>query len=112
MSIETPAPEYAPTDDASTEPDDAGQLAFAEPEPAPKDDRPHKVVTTNADERKVFSGLVEDAEEFIKNNFPRIHVQPGRDYDDAGPKADVHLIAPDGSRRQFDGKNFTDVPKS
>ena len=42
--------------------------------------------------RVVFRGPQDDAEEYITNHFPRVHVEPGVDYGDEGPQPDATLI--------------------
>ena len=42
----------------------------------------------------VFRGPREAAEEYLANNFPRVHVEPGVDYGDDGPKPDAYVVHP------------------
>lgn len=44
--------------------------------------------------RVVFRGPKEAAEEYLANNFPRVHVEPGFDYGDDGPEPDATVVHP------------------
>jgi hypothetical protein len=39
----------------------------------------------------------DDAEKYMADNFPRRHANPGTDYGDDGPPADVELVSPSES---------------
>src|SRR5215469_15988459 len=39
--------------------------------------------------RVLFRGNRADAEKFLADNFPRVHVEPGTDYGDDGPQPDA-----------------------
>lgn len=50
-----------------------------------------------SDGRTLFRGTLEAAKEYVANNFPRRHAEPGNDYGDDGPAPDVVVHAPDGA---------------
>lgn len=56
--------------------------------------------------RTYFEGTAEDAETFIVNNFPRIHVEPGVNYGEDGPEPDAYIAHADGSSSWFDGADW------
>lgn len=59
-------------------------------------------------ERVVFDGTEADAQAYIAQHFPRLHVEPGMDYGDAGPIADAVLEYDDKSRKFWDGREMQD----
>lgn len=50
---------------------------------------------TDRQGRVLFRGTREDAEKFVQDNFPRVHVEPGVDYGDNGPAPDVEVTGGD-----------------
>lgn len=62
--------------------------------------------------RRLFSGTEDDARDFIENNFPRLHVEPGVLYGDEGPEPDAVLVAPgtgkNRKREAFDGSEWSE----
>lgn len=56
-------------------------------------------------ERVVFEGLEDDARDFVVQQFPRLHIEPGTHYGDDGPPADA-VIDTDDQRKFFDGRNW------
>lgn len=44
--------------------------------------------------RVVFRGPAEEAERYLAEHFPRVHVEPGFDYGDDGPAPDAEVIHP------------------
>jgi hypothetical protein len=58
-------------------------------------------------EKVIFDGLPEDAQQYIEQRFPRLHIEPGSDYGDSGPTADA-VMDIDGKRTFFDGKQWGD----
>lgn len=63
----------------------------------------HRVVTRN--KREVFAGTQEDAQQYVRNNFPRLHIEPGTT---GAPEPDAAIIAPDNSITYFNGSEFVD----
>lgn len=70
---------------------------------------PQNVKVTSPDGRRTrFEGTEEDARAFVQANFPRIHSEPGANYGDDGPPADVVLDT--GSGKEFwNGAEFLPV---
>lgn len=71
-------------------------------------------VTSRDGNRRLFSGTEDDARDFIENNFPRVHAEPGQLYGDDGPQPDVVLVSPGqgnqkGKKEGFDGNDWKDV---
>lgn len=66
-----------------------------------------RVVTTGAPPRRVFEGTEADAEEHIRNHYPRVHIEPGTDYPD-GPVPDVVLQSPNGTYRGWNGSDWSE----
>jgi hypothetical protein len=71
-----------------------------------------KVVSNTAGRvRVIFEGLVEDAEKFVRDNFPRHHVEPGsRDSDTVAP-ADVSVIDDDDNETSLHNGEFVPSEK-
>jgi hypothetical protein len=67
--------------------------------------KPH-VVTTADGRRTLFRGDEDSARDYIENNFPRVHSEPGTDYGDEGPTPDAVLKAPDGTIEHFNGAEW------
>lgn len=62
------------------------------------------VLTTDRNNpRRLFKGLAEDAREFVENHFPKLHVEPGTDYGDDGPRADVEVVHESGKVERYHG---------
>jgi len=75
----------------------------ADAQQKPADDQPHEVTTNEPDPRKrrvLFSGTFKDALTYLRNNYPRLHVEPGG----GKPVADAVLKAPDGTVHEHHGE--------
>jgi hypothetical protein len=78
-----------------------------------KDDKkePKRVRVMAPNGRRVlFEGNEKDSREYVQNNYPRVHVEPGNVYGDDGPPADVHLDI-DGDQEYWNGSEWTEVEK-
>lgn len=53
--------------------------------------------------RRVFSGDEAAARQYVADNFPRLHVEPGTDYGDQTPVPDAVLVNPGGNVSQGTG---------
>jgi hypothetical protein len=42
--------------------------------------------------RVVFRGPKDEAERYLAEHFPRVHVEPGVDYGDDGPPLDAEVV--------------------
>lgn len=72
---------------------------------APESTDPHRVVSSGG--RLLFEGTEADAQQYLRDNFPRVHVQPGSVNE---PVPDAVHVAPNGTRYALlDGVNFTEV---
>jgi hypothetical protein len=59
-------------------------------------------------ERVLFEGELEDAQNFLRDNYPRIHIEPGMDYGEDGPPADAVVQDDDGARQFWNGRTLLD----
>lgn len=62
-----------------------------------------RVISNSVRNRVLFEGTREDAETFVRQNFPRNHVEPGNRNDDQ-PAADVSIVDGTKSLILFDGE--------
>lgn len=51
--------------------------------------------------REHFAGTADDAHEYVVNNFPRPHVEPGSTPDRL--RGDVQVVTPEGTRHEYHG---------
>lgn len=51
--------------------------------------------------RVLFEGTEDDAKVYVENNFPRVHVEPGSNYGEAGPPPDVFLEDDNNGKHAF-----------
>jgi len=56
-----------------------------------------KPASAGLQHRKLFAGTEDDARDYVENNFPRIHSEPGADYGDQSPVPDAVLVLPKGN---------------
>jgi hypothetical protein len=72
------------------------------------EEQPHVVMTNPADPRQaktLFSGGFKDALQYLRNNFPRLHVEPGG----SNPVPDAVLHAPNGDVYAHHGEGAVDA---
>lgn len=60
-----------------------------------------KVHKPDEPRRVMFEGPESAARQYVVNNFPRPHVNPGTLYDDGIPPYDVHLSGPAGELEAY-----------
>ncbi len=57
--------------------------------------------------RIVFRGPADEAEKYLAEHFPRVHVEPGVDYGDDGPTPDAEVVhAPADDTSEHEGSEL------
>ena len=66
-----------------------------------------KVYSNSVEGRVHFEGPDDDARQYVENNFPRTHVEPGSGIED--PQPDVYLQTDKGGKEQLVGGEWEAV---
>jgi hypothetical protein len=82
-------------------PTDASGVAVAEQRTEDLDKPQIFTVRTRDGKRTLFEGQEDDAYEYVENNFPHVHAEPGQTYGPDGPEPDVYVHGPDGERAGY-----------